>query len=761
MANDYTPQQIEEILQMFFDVAGTRQYIGARYVPIFGRGRDTSVDWDQSGAYEPLSIVYYQGDTYTSRRYVPAGISIDNQDYWVITGRYNAQVEQYRQEVLGFSTRIDGAYEAVDALRTETAEDYVPFPDSAVYPKYGTSGQVLSTLANGNTMWTDPVVPSDAQAEAVIEQWLDDHPEATTTVLDGSITTVKLADGAVTNQKLDPIGVLASDVAMNRGLTKYNQCDLMRNIDGLNHSESGITMTVHGNSVSVLGTTTANVTIPILRCNGDCIPFREGDIITVAKSGGNSSDVILLFYYRDGGGSHEIGRVTANGTYRFAIPNTSGMSELGINFTILNGHTLNEDMTLTINTVSAPDAVTSNLVRSILDANENLNLAIDSGLSFPITKNGLTFTKDHDNIHVSGTANNSNNIVFISTDIFDGRGPLVKNHDYWLLFDNVTKNEYLYIQVLYDTEETQNNIIYNHYISKLMKFTVPNDAISINVKLTYFNNKTYDNDVRIGIYPDRPHLDTIKTSWFDGKLIPTVKYAELDQNITVMLDSKNYNMVQEFISYYGGSFFTNYSTGNPDGWGLVLDNGIRLVGDGDTKIICDCTSFSSTVKSKFSPLMLAGDVTLENLIINAKNCRYCVHDDWTDKNVKARHKYHRCRMSHEDDGIRCIGGGLTDSMVIVIEDCEFSMNHSGTPVGYHNCVNANAVSRGVIRNCYFETGYPSFTYYGDSTLMTVFIVSGNSFAAGSPTTIPVTAESASYSNVNIELRQFNNEVRAS
>lgn len=107
MAN-LTPEEISEILTQFFDVTGKRQYIGARYVPTFGRKDEPTIQWDGGIApYEPLTIVLYQGNSYTSRTYVPSGIDILNQDYWANTGNYNAQVETYRQEVLEFDGRIN------------------------------------------------------------------------------------------------------------------------------------------------------------------------------------------------------------------------------------------------------------------------------------------------------------------------------------------------------------------------------------------------------------------------------------------------------------------------------------------------------------------------------------------------------------------------------------------------------------------------------------------------------------------------------
>lgn len=78
-------------------------YIGNRYVPIFAN----PVEWDNLRSYEPLTIVTYQGTAYTSKKTVPAGTALSNTEYWVVTGNYNAQVEQYRQEVVALSNTVD------------------------------------------------------------------------------------------------------------------------------------------------------------------------------------------------------------------------------------------------------------------------------------------------------------------------------------------------------------------------------------------------------------------------------------------------------------------------------------------------------------------------------------------------------------------------------------------------------------------------------------------------------------------------------
>lgn len=58
----------------------------------------------------------------------------------------------------------------------------------------GTAGQLLRTNGDGTTQWVDQGLPTDEQTAEAIDEWLTDHPEATTTVQDGAITEAKLAD---------------------------------------------------------------------------------------------------------------------------------------------------------------------------------------------------------------------------------------------------------------------------------------------------------------------------------------------------------------------------------------------------------------------------------------------------------------------------------------------------------------------------------------------------------------------------------------
>lgn len=148
----FTPEQISQILEEFFKTVGTRQYIGARYVPIFGRKGEASIQWDNTAPYEPLTIVQYQGNTYTSRQFVPIGVDINNALYWAETGNYSAQIEQYRQEVLRFDGRITDNADAIETLTNTT--------DTQTEQLAGNTDSGLKTLIGNNADAIDNIEQS-------------------------------------------------------------------------------------------------------------------------------------------------------------------------------------------------------------------------------------------------------------------------------------------------------------------------------------------------------------------------------------------------------------------------------------------------------------------------------------------------------------------------------------------------------------------------------------------------------------------------
>lgn len=93
-------------------MAYTTQYTGSRYIPVFA----DPAEWNSTRTYEPLTVVLNKGNSYTSRQFVPVGIDITNENYWLETGNYNAQVEQYRQNVLSFISQISSTTNIYDTM---------------------------------------------------------------------------------------------------------------------------------------------------------------------------------------------------------------------------------------------------------------------------------------------------------------------------------------------------------------------------------------------------------------------------------------------------------------------------------------------------------------------------------------------------------------------------------------------------------------------------------------------------------------------
>lgn len=158
-----------------------RQYIGARYVPkLYGA-------WRSGISYEPLTVVTYLNRSFTSKMTVPASVGnpADNDQYWVETGAYNAQVaavqdslddieaninaidSQYRHVVIicdsygthnGAGAGHEVAYNILDRLNQYLGWTSVYLHYSAQNGAGFCNGAFLSQLNNVDTQGADEAV---------------------------------------------------------------------------------------------------------------------------------------------------------------------------------------------------------------------------------------------------------------------------------------------------------------------------------------------------------------------------------------------------------------------------------------------------------------------------------------------------------------------------------------------------------------------------------------------------------------------------
>lgn len=142
---------------------GPSQYVGARYVPKFA----DPIEWDIERGYESLTIVTYKGESYTSKCPVPPGIDIKNTRYWALTGAYNAQVEEYKNQVKDLSQQV-----------TEFASDNKEFRDK------------ITQYDKDNAEMKNTVASTVARVDALAER-VDNADAAISDLQAGQAQTVK------------------------------------------------------------------------------------------------------------------------------------------------------------------------------------------------------------------------------------------------------------------------------------------------------------------------------------------------------------------------------------------------------------------------------------------------------------------------------------------------------------------------------------------------------------------------------------------
>ena len=102
---------------------------------------------------------------------------------------------QNRMRIISLESALDSASDEILAEKNarEAADDELK--NALNYNKTATPGYILRATNEGTGQeWAQVGTPTDAQTAQAVTEWLDAHPEATTTVQDGSLTEEKFSD---------------------------------------------------------------------------------------------------------------------------------------------------------------------------------------------------------------------------------------------------------------------------------------------------------------------------------------------------------------------------------------------------------------------------------------------------------------------------------------------------------------------------------------------------------------------------------------
>ncbi len=131
------------------------EYVGNRIVPTHGG------IWNSAKTYEPLVIVYEEGtgDSYISRKDVPAGTGLEQEDYWALCARFSEQMELYQEDVDAavaltnsnkstLNSRMDTLEARLDANVTASTDPDADYAAEVVDARVDDTGKTRTSLGD-------------------------------------------------------------------------------------------------------------------------------------------------------------------------------------------------------------------------------------------------------------------------------------------------------------------------------------------------------------------------------------------------------------------------------------------------------------------------------------------------------------------------------------------------------------------------------------------------------------------------------------
>lgn len=266
------------------------------------------------------------------------------------------------------------------------------------------------------------------------------------------------------------------------------------------------------------------------------------------------------------------------------------------------------------------------------------------------------------------------------------------------------------------------DVKYNNISSSgtiLVQYGINGEYITTRTCASFHENGFEDNAYYVvlqeytntNIYPTITLIDKEDTYYVGANrthtsLIELLKTLSNDNsNKTIYIDGGEYDIFDEIG---GGEFVNTIPSGaNWRDVSVVIPPNTKIIGIGKVVLNFMPTTDQITIEASnlLSPINVSGSVYLENLIIKAKNCRYCIHDETSglsefNGSIKQYKNLH-CIHYLNDSGYgkhQSYACGFDDNMSFNFENCIFESENNGTNFSFHNRAGSSNIN---ISNCCF------------------------------------------------------------
>lgn len=231
----------------------------------------------------------------------------------------------------------------------------------------------------------------------------------------------------------------------------------------------------------------------------------------------------------------------------------------------------------------------------------------------------------------------------------------------------------------------------------------------------------------------------------------------------LIVESGNYDIIQEYLAYYGNDYFENYIDywgEDPFARGIWLEN-IEIRFSPGAKVSCHYTGNNENVIFYFSAFAAGNNVIIDGLVLDTSNIRYSIHPDFNTGKELSTMILRNCELQHfkSETNQQAVGAGLGHHVDWKFENCIFYSDYQVPVVRIHNNGNDNVQSKVTFTDCYIEgPGYFLFNAYGPSIHESLFIVTGCSYT-NKPIVSMESLNADTTNPDNVILLEYNNELR--